>query len=663
MRDSKGVYVKLAFAAISTLFIVLLSALALYFSEAAGYIDHRFGDMVIKIRGLRHCDAPVVLLRIDRAAVEKIGRLPWGKSQAEAVLDAIEKLGPRRIIVGAGPEIVFLEPELINNPRLIKPIDWQLSHGDEDTPLLLNISDSDGVVRHLYSRHPNPGVRGIAWQYEAIGIKPEVSEIGVNFVGPPNSISNLSVADVVTGSMPRDFLKGKFVVIGLDLPGFTRVLSSPVSSNDHPLSEAEFHAHALITLLEGSRINLLGIGWSLLLLALLTVCLWLLFLPSTFRRNIFVALAAGLLLSAVAVVLLLTINLILPVTGFATAILLTFVISSEQKSRTLQERVRNIANTSTWELTLHPGAGDINNMSVDEIWQRLVGFASVHLSPAGMALALPVDAGENRIKFDHFFGMSESDIRENRRDLSRMPYAAILTRPEVTRVDRFMKEENGTVSFLVPLFYPSKLMGIWLLNFRLKENIVDERMNFLLMVGQQVARMLYHSRMNTEERKSSIGYSFDWLEKQVANIDRIVGNLIREKDVYQSVLDGLLEGVAFTDMFGRVLHMSVSMKSILTGLSVNPEEVNTLSALLKELGIAVDGDVSSRLLQLNDRNSENVFNVNGYYFVLRVLYSSKDAEHPLPEGMLLLALKGECSALPGSQNTARAGDEFTEDGR
>gem|GEM_PF-4341561 len=652
---------KLAVAAISTLLVVFLSALTLYFSDAAEYIDHRFGDLVIKARGLRSSNAPVVLLRIDRAVVEKIGSIPWGASQADAVLDAIEKLEPKRVIIAISPTLVFLTPEAVTKSWLVKPVDWQLSQGAADEPLQLNISDSDGVARHLYSHHPNPAIKGLAWEYTAIGIKPQEAEVGVNFVGPPNSISNLSIADVVTGSMPRDFIKGKFVVIGMDLPGITRVLSSPISTADHLLSEAEFHAQALITLLEGSKIDVLSTGWSLLLVMLLTAGLWLLFLPSTFRRNIIVAVCIGLLLSSVAVLILLTMNLILPVTGFAAAILLTFIISSEQKSKTLQERVRNIANTSTWELTLHPGAGDIGLMSVEEIWQRLVGFASVHLSPAGMALALPVQsASDSRIKFEHFYGMTEADIHENRRDLSRMPYAAILTRPEVTRVDRFMKEDNGTVSFLVPLYYPSKLMGIWLLNFKMRENIVDERMNFLLMVGQQVARLLYHSRMNTEERKSSIGYSFDWLEKQVANIDRIVGNLIREKDVYQSVLDGLLEGVAFTDMFGRVLHISASMKSILTELSVNPEEINTLSALLKELGIAVDGDVSSRILRLNDKNSENVFTVNGYYFVLRVLNSSKDAEHPLPEGMLLLALKGECSALPRPQS---AEADNSEEGR
>ncbi len=643
--------VKLVTSAISVILITLLGVLALYTSGAGQFLDYRFGDIAMKSRGVRESRTNVVYLRIDRSTIEKIGHLPWDNRTANGVLEAIEKFGPKRAVVASSPELVFENPESISRNWLLIPFcgsDKEKKVADSKKSIQVTVPDTDGVVRHLYSKDPTAQCKGSAWEYDLLGVPADQEKLLVNFVGPPNSISNLSLFDVVTGAAPKDFLRDSYVVIGIDLPGITKTLSTPVTATNEFMSEPEFHAHALITLIEGSRIKY--IDWKVAsLLFLLIICvLWLAFLPSTFRKNLLIASLFAFVLGIVSLIFFLGLNLIMPVSGFAFTILLTFILSSEQKNKILQDKIRRIMNESSWELVLHPGTNDVKAMSEEEIWSRMVGFASIHLKPESMALAVPLSSSKGtRIRFSSYYNMNEADIREKRRDISRMPYASFISRPDVVRVDRYMTDESGVVSFLVPLYYPSTFMGMWLINFKREDRIVEERMNFLLMVGQQVARLMFDSKAafkNNNDGRAK--YSSDWLEKQVVQVDRIVSHLIKEKRVYQSVLNGLAEAVAFTDMFGRVIHMSGSMKAILDDCGMQTRERNTLSSILSELGASGNEGVSSSMLSLAEDKTEHVFEFKGYKFILRILYVESQSEHPFPEGMLLLALNKDGSALP-----------------
>ncbi len=618
------------------LLVAVLVAVLLYYAAGFGQsVDLRFGDTVMYLRGARTVSDDVVFLRIDAATVQKVGPLPWSRKAADQVFDAIGSMGPKRVILASSASMVLADPSNEHRPWLLLP-NVGTGKNENDIPIQVTLPDKDGIVRHLYDRYPDRRFSGYAWEYDVVKRPVDKKRVYVNFAGPVNSISNLSVADVVQGAAPEEFLKDRFVVIGLDLPDLTRFVAVPVSDLTHPMSEAEFHANALITLLEGNGIVKLLVWQTLLILSLVVLVFWLFLLRTTMRFNLLLGILWSSILLVGSICALLFLNILLPISGMALGVGLTLLVSFERKSRWLQSRTREIANTSTWELTLRPVSTDTREIKLDDIWQRLIGFASVHLQPENMALALP-GSQDGKVQFKRFYGMDESAIQERRRDIARAPYASAITRSYVEKTESYMQDES-LVTYLVPLFYPSQFVGFWVISF--DATTKNERAPLLMTIGQQVARLLYYSRANQVRKEMSSmreRLSGDRMQKQLDDIDRIFGNLVEEKVILHSVLDGLNEGVAFTDMFGRLLHYNRPMKDILDWCGFRREDFNSLSDFLHKLKAVPDGAQGDWMFRLHQQRAENVFHSHGYRFVVRLLYRVGERGVPLPEGFLLLA--------------------------
>lgn len=618
----------------SSLLLILALVLtgAIYLTGFGGSLDSRMGDSLMRQRGVRSTSAPVVYLRIDEASVAQVAPLPWDLPTARRVFSTLRDRGASKVVLAASDSLVLRDAEPL------RELDWLIvphSRNTSGAPRAMQVTlpDRDGITRRLYAWSHFPGVAGYAWQYELLGRQPDQESVRVNFVGPPNSIGNLSLADVLRGSAPGDFVRDKIVVVGIDLPDLTRWVNVPVSDFFNPMSEGEFQAQALITLLEDREIRSLPpLGNFLLLLGLLLL-LWLALLPTTIRGNLIVSALSLLLVLGGSALMFLVFATLLPVTGMIVLISLVFVTSSERKARLIQQRTLQIANTSSWELTLRPLAADRLGLSPNKLWQKLAGFMDLHINPQSMFLAQLNRTG-GRIQITHQFAASESDIREKRRDLARAPYSVAIDRSAAHAVEGFMYDTN-LVTILVPLFYPAALTGFWIVNVTSDRDVEQVRRS-LELVGKQVARQLYYAQITPSRRERMAANGMDIIQRQLERIDRVFSNLIEEKVIYHSVLDSMGSGAAIADIFGRLLFLNTPLKNHLRDKGLRVEEAASITALLDMLGAKTPGENGNWLLGLSEKSSEVKLAGASTVTTVRLVSRSQDAEGAMPEGYLLL---------------------------
>lgn len=77
------------------------------FMETVEAIDHRFNDLKYKLLKSKHSEAPVVLLAIDDASVQEVGRWPWSRDLISSILEQLMASGVSTV----GLDVIFSEPE------------------------------------------------------------------------------------------------------------------------------------------------------------------------------------------------------------------------------------------------------------------------------------------------------------------------------------------------------------------------------------------------------------------------------------------------------------------------------------------------------------------------------------------------------------------------
>jgi CHASE2 domain-containing sensor protein len=628
---------------------VVLTA-AIYSTGVGISLDSRFGDLLMQQRGIRMTTAPVVYLRLDQATLNEVGSIPWDTQTASTVFDTLKSLSASRVILAASDVLILRDAPVLRQKRWLL-IPYSRSMNDSPRPMQLTLPDPDGITRQLYTWNPATGVSGYSWQYEILGRQPEQPSIRVNFVGPPNSIGNLSLSDVLKGAAPSTFVKDKIVVIGVDLPDLTRYVNVPVSDFFSPMAEGEFQAHALITLLEDSAIHRLPSWLNVLVLLVIMLILWTTLLPTTIRGNLILT---GLFLTgsiACSAFFFFFANILLPVTGLVAIVLLTFLASAERKARLIQDRTQQIANTSSWELTLRPLTNDRTEITPDRIWEKLTRFAEFHVHPESMFLAQP-DNTDGRVTITHVFGAREADIREKRRDLSRTPYSTAIDQSSATVIENFMSDKN-LQTVLVPLFYPARLTAFWIVNISTSINPDDIRKS-LELIGRQVARQLHFCKALPGRRQRMADSGMDIIQKQLESIDRVFSNLVEEKIIYHSVLDSIGSSIALSDIFGRTLHLNEPLRNILKEKNIRVEQVGSIAGLLQQFGVDTLKTNGGWLLSLSSGKRDICIDTPTYKVNLRVVSRYSETEEGIPEGFLV-------QFVPITQNHSPVTDEVVND--
>lgn len=240
--------------------------------------------------------ADIVIVAIDDASVQAIGRWPWSRSVHATLLERLAAARPRAVLLDlvlseADPDprqdelladalrkarpVVLPVPFLAlpgGAPALLEPVPGVravVALGSAEAAV-----DADGVLRHAFLEagpvepllphaavallraggepvHPDLALEqgddvaaGAAWQRRGRFL--------VQFGGPPGHVRQVPYVDVLRGLVPPDALQGRYVLVGMTAQGLGDTLATPVNADRKSMPGVEALAHMLQTLRAGS---------------------------------------------------------------------------------------------------------------------------------------------------------------------------------------------------------------------------------------------------------------------------------------------------------------------------------------------------------------------------------------------------------------------------
>ncbi len=252
----------------------------------------------------------IVIVAIDDASIEAIGRWPWRRAVHATLLEKIKAAKPRAIAL----DLVLTEPDadpqqdtlLARSIAAAGPVVLPVANVAPEAALRGSARlgaaeptvDADGVLRHAYLRS---GPAGAMLPHVALalleaggerlhpGVAAEADDGSetapshfyrrdgrflIRFVGAPGSIRRISYVELLSGAVPASALSGRYVLIGMTAQGLGDTLATPVNARHRAMPGVEVIANELYTLKSGDApqplpARTLAAGSALLLVALL----------------------------------------------------------------------------------------------------------------------------------------------------------------------------------------------------------------------------------------------------------------------------------------------------------------------------------------------------------------------------------------------------------
>jgi CHASE2 domain-containing sensor protein len=322
--------------------------------------------------------ADIVIVAIDEASLESIGRWPWSRI---VHADLVSKLKQEQARV-IGLDIIFSEPELSNpeadlvlahaikqagnvvlpvlfeQPYIGSPIKQSVpmtgfaehaaALGRVHVPL-----DTDGIARSIYlweglgkapMQHFSQAVLQAAKMLpSSINLFPpntlatKVATLNsqdsrkVKFLGPPGHFQRISYINVLSGTYPANFFKDKLVLVGATAAGMGDALPTPVSALSQPMPGAEFHANAIESMRSANLIVNAPL-WLTCLFSIILAVVPLLFLPKLSPlKSLLSIIIYYFVIMALSIAMPYFFNVWIPPAGVLIAILFAYPIWSWRK--------------------------------------------------------------------------------------------------------------------------------------------------------------------------------------------------------------------------------------------------------------------------------------------------------------------------------------------
>jgi len=286
-----------------TIFLFLLSGitLGLLYDDSLKRWDNLFYDGLIRLMG-GPAPEDVVMIGIDDRSLNELGRWPWPRRRHAKLVDLLSDAGAKVIAF----DILFSKPDVADpegdhlfavamrrSGRVVLPVaserlsaigiteilplpvftEAATALGHVETSL-----DADGIQRGLFLK---AGLNTAHWPAFAVAILrdsegfslPSVLEeakegspyawtsahpVLISFSGPPGHFKKISYADVISGRISSDQIRGKTVLVGMTASGLSPRISTPVSGKSQQMSGIELHANILHALRSGRHFQRIG---------------------------------------------------------------------------------------------------------------------------------------------------------------------------------------------------------------------------------------------------------------------------------------------------------------------------------------------------------------------------------------------------------------------
>lgn len=382
---------------------------------------------------LRRPAQDIVIVAVDDASLQAIGRWPWKRAIHAQALKQIQQAGPKSILLDLllsegdtdPKQDLVLAQVMRESGKVVLPVSHALDgvgQGHELRPLSLfqdgttlahadAAMDVDGTVRWAYlwagsqaNRYPHPALAMLKvageWPADISTRRPSEAlptsaywhreqAMPIPFLGAPGRIAHVSYAAVLRGGVSADTFRNKHVLIGVTAHGLGETFQTPVSQLGEGMSGVEVIAQLLDALRQGRHIVVLPQMANASVSALLVLgLLW--FFRQTTPRHALVAsasLAVGAVLISFA---LMAWGIWWPPFGLALGALLSYPVWSwrrlEATAQDLEAELQAMAGEPGVKMT--PPAGE-RATAADFMQQRTdaISRAGAQLRQARQLLA------------------------------------------------------------------------------------------------------------------------------------------------------------------------------------------------------------------------------------------------------------------------------------
>jgi adenylate cyclase len=291
-----------------------LQAAGMLSSQEQSTVDVRFA-----IRGPLGTPSDVRLVKIDDVTFQDIGvRWPFPRRQHAQVIDHLRQAGAKVIAY----DIQFTEQtDAVDDNALVNAVGRAgnvvlattevNAHGGTNVlggeALLRQLhavagnalipSDAGGVDRRVLYEIQGLKSFSIVAAEHALGHAIPRSELGgssawIDYVGLPGTVKGISFSRVLQGNFPKDFFRGKVVVVGPVAPSLQDVHATSVSGNEL-MAGVEIQANAIWTALHGFPLRSSPHWLDVLVVVLLALLAPLLSLRLSPLRALLVAVGVG----------------------------------------------------------------------------------------------------------------------------------------------------------------------------------------------------------------------------------------------------------------------------------------------------------------------------------------------------------------------------------
>jgi CHASE2 domain-containing sensor protein/signal transduction histidine kinase len=231
----------------------------------------------------------VVVVAIDDASLQAVGRWPWKRAIHAQVLDQVRQAGAKAVLLDllmSEPDADPLQDEVLAkalgpDQKVILPVSHALDglgQGQELPPVAplrrrarlahADVAiDVDGTVRWAYlwagsgaHRYPHPALALMqaAGERTADLVQPPDATAlptsaywhrdgptAIRYLGPPGRVLHVSYAAVLRGEVPASTFTGRYVLIGVTAHGLGESFQTPVSQMGEGMSGVEVVAQLL----------------------------------------------------------------------------------------------------------------------------------------------------------------------------------------------------------------------------------------------------------------------------------------------------------------------------------------------------------------------------------------------------------------------------------
>ncbi|NUO77910.1 MAG: CHASE2 domain-containing protein [Lysobacter sp.] len=297
-------------------------------------------------------DDDVIVVAVDDQSLSELGQWPWPRDLHAQLLDRLGQAGVR----GVALDLVFAEPDrsgashdrlladaLRRNGRVALPVIAAAPSQNGPpvevlpTPVLASAAttlghtdielDAEGAARGMYLRAGLGEARWSALALATIALDPAYARlplpglrrptglggspyqwtrdhyVRIRYAGPPGSFAQVSYADVISGRVPAELLRGRWVVVGVTAAGLAPPFLTPMS-HELRMPGAEYQANVLEMLLHGRAIVPLAPRWQGALTGVVVLAVTLCVLIPGFPRPLLLTSAAAIATLAASIALL-----------------------------------------------------------------------------------------------------------------------------------------------------------------------------------------------------------------------------------------------------------------------------------------------------------------------------------------------------------------------